>query len=34
MCQFLDKTDNIDALGPNVPKNGFWGRNSGKLMLE
>ena len=25
--QFLDKTDNFEFLGPNLPKNGFWGRN-------
>ena len=27
MYQFSDKTDNFDFLGPNLPKNGFWGRN-------
>ena len=27
MCQFSDKTDNFDFFGPNLPKNGFWGRN-------
>ena len=27
MCQFSGKTDNFDFFGPNLPKNGFWGRN-------
>ena len=27
MHQFSDKTDNFEFLGPNLPKNGFWGRN-------
>ena len=24
---FSDKTDNFEFLGPNLPKNGFWGGN-------
>ena len=34
MCQFSDKTDNFDFLGPNLPKNGFWGRNFKNLSLD
>ena len=34
MCQFSDKTDNFDFLGPNLPKNGFWGRNFKYLSLD
>ena len=33
MYQFSDKTDNIDFLGPNLPKNGFWCRNFKNLIL-
>ena len=32
--QFLDKTDNFEFLGPNLPKNGFWGRNFKNLSLD
>ena len=31
--QFSDKTNNIELLGPNLPKNGFWGRNFKNLSL-
>ena len=34
MYQFSDKTDTFDFLGPNLPKNGFWGRNFKKLNLD
>ena len=34
MYQFLDKTDNFEFLGPNLPKNRFWGRNSKSLNLH
>ena len=34
MCQFSDKTDNFDFLGPNLPKNGFWGRIFKNLSLD
>ena len=27
MYQFSDKMENFEFLGPNLPKNGFWGRN-------
>ena len=27
MYQFSDKMDNFELLGPNLPKNGFWGRS-------
>ena len=33
VCQFSDNTNNIDFLGPNLPKNGFWGRNFKNLSL-
>ena len=33
MYQFLDKTDNFDFLGPNLHKNGFWGRNFKNLSV-
>ena len=32
--QFSDKTDTFDFLGPNLPKNGFWGRNFKNLNLD
>ena len=32
--QFSDKTDNFEFLGPNLPKNGFWGRNFKNLSLD
>ena len=31
--QFSDKTNNIELLGPNLPKNSFWGRNFKNLSL-
>ena len=34
MYQFSDKTDNFEFLGPNLPKNGFWGRNFKSLSLD
>ena len=34
MYQFLDKMDNFEFLGPNLPKNGFWGRNFKNLSLD
>ena len=27
MCQFSAKLDNFDFFGPNLHKDGFWGRN-------
>ena len=32
--QFLDKTANFEYLGPNLPKTGYWGRNSKNLNLD
>ena len=32
--QFSDKRDKLEFLGPNLPKNGFWGRNSKNLSLH
>ena len=32
--QFFDKTDNFEFLDPNLPKNGFWGRNFKNLSLD
>ena len=34
VCQFPDKTNNFVFLGPNLPKNGFWGRNFKNLSLR
>ena len=34
MYQFLDKTDNFEFLGINLPKNGFWGQNFKNLRLD
>ena len=34
MYQFLDKTDNFEFLGPNLPKNEFWGQNFKNLSLD
>ena len=34
MCQFSDKTNNFDFLSPNLPKNGFWGRNFKNQSLD
>ena len=34
MYQFSDKTDNFEFVGPNLPKNGFWGRNFKNLSLD
>ena len=32
--QFSDKINIFDFLGPNFPKNGFWGRNFKNLSLD
>ena len=32
--QFSDKTDNFEFLGPNWPKNVFWGQNFKNLSLD
>ena len=32
--QFSDKMDNFEFLGPNLPKNWFWGRNFKNLSLD
>ena len=32
--QFSDKTNNFDFLGPNLPKNQFWGRNFKNPILD
>ena len=32
--QFSNKTDNFEFLGPNLPKNKFWGRNIKNLSLD
>ena len=32
--QFLDKMDNFEFLGQNLPKNGFWSRNFKNLSLD
>ena len=32
--QFSDKTDNFEFLGPNLPKNRFWGQNFKNLSLD
>ena len=34
MCQFSDKRDKFDFFDPNLPKNGFWGRNFKSLSLD
>ena len=34
MYQFLDKTNNFEFLGLNLPKNGFWGQNFKSLRLD
>ena len=34
MCEFSGKTDNFDFFGPNLPKNGFWGRNFKNVSLD
>ena len=34
MCQFSNKTDNSDFLGPNLPKNGYWSWNFKNLSLD
>ena len=34
MWQFSGKTDNLDFFGPNLFKNGFWGRNFENLSLD
>ena len=33
-CHFSDKTDNSDFFEPNLPKNGFWGRNFKNLSVD
>ena len=32
--QLLDKIDNFNFLGPNLPKDGFWGKNFKNLNLD
>ena len=32
--QFSDKMNNFELLSPNLPKNGFWGRNFKNLSLD
>ena len=34
MCQFSNKTDNFDFFGPNLPKNGLWGRKFKNLSSD
>ena len=34
MYQFSNKMDNFEFLGPNLPKNGFWGQNLKNLVLD
>ena len=34
MHQFSDKRDNFECLGPNLPKNEFWGRNFKNINLD
>ena len=34
MCQFSDKTNGFNFLVPNLPKNGFWGRDFKNLSLD
>ena len=34
MHQFSDKTGNFEFLGPNFPKNRFWGQNFKNLSLD
>ena len=34
MHQFSDKMENFEFLGPNFPKNEFWGRNFKHLSLD
>ena len=34
VCQFSDKTYNLDFLSPNLPKNGFWGQNFKNQSLD
>ena len=34
MHLYSDKTDNLGFLGPNLPKNGFWGRDFKNLNLD
>ena len=34
MYQFSDKMNNFEFLGPNLPKNGFWGRDFKNLSLD
>ena len=34
MHQFSDKTNNFEFLGPNFPKNRFWGQNFKNISLD
>ena len=34
MHQFSKKTNNFEFLGPNLPKNWFWGRKFKNLILD
>ena len=34
MQQFSDKMDNFEFLGPDLPKNRFWGQNFKNLSLD
>ena len=34
MYQFSDKMNDLDFLGPNLPKNRFWGQNFKNLSLD
>ena len=34
MCQFSDKTDNFEYLGPNLAKTEFWGQNPKNLSVD
>ena len=34
MHQFSDKTNNVEILGPNLPRIGFWSRNFKNLILD
>ena len=34
MCQFSDKTNSFNFLGPNLPKNEFWGRDFKNLASQ
>ena len=34
VCQFSGETNNFDFFNPNLPKNGFWGRNFKNLSAD